>query len=297
MESVHSRKRALDGKTGQPYKKRQRMSGEDTGLVSALCSQDLAARDSLNGAPANIAQPDLTGPLPTQAQNSTQDYESLCKECEEIDLDSWLNAEVIPALGQLCSLKHVHHLSNCRLCRFFTALCLACSQTATDIKKCRIVIGRTTSVFGAKILPYSPCFRVFKGSKDVNGTVLVYNQKAVEPPRISARFLQRDKIEQDLVKSWLRFCDASHRPLCKTGISATIPGLKVIDCRSGKIIPFSSQLGDFVTLSYVWGISSQTHSVVNAFLPQHIPKVVADAILVTQRLGFQYLWVDRYCIP
>jgi hypothetical protein len=29
----------------------------------------------------------------------------------------------------------------------------------------------------------------------------------------------------------------------------------------------------------------------------HLPQTVRDAIDVTKRLGFRYLWVDRYCIP
>lgn len=31
-------------------------------------------------------------------------------------------------------------------------------------------------------------------------------------------------------------------------------------------------------------------------LPQSLPKVIDDAIVVTLKMGFEFLWVDRYCV-
>ena len=55
------------------------------------------------------------------------------------------------------------------------------------------------------------------------------------------------------------------------------------------------------SLSYVWGQSpSATLESVTDYAYQptlhELPKVIEDSIEVTLRLGFQYLWVDRYCI-
>jgi hypothetical protein len=55
---------------------------------------------------------------------------------------------------------------------------------------------------------------------------------------------------------------------------------------------------EFIALGYVWGTnvneqihqsSEQGHTV--------LPQTIEDALKVTLELGFQYLWVDRYCIP
>lgn len=58
-----------------------------------------------------------------------------------------------------------------------------------------------------------------------------------------------------------------------------------------------------MALSYVWGPpANQSGSASNENpntnrLLEVVPAVIRDAIDVTRRLGFLYLWVDRYCIP
>ncbi|KAM7182869.1 Heterokaryon incompatibility protein (HET) domain containing protein [Rhypophila sp. PSN 637] len=73
--------------------------------------------------------------------------------------------------------------------------------------------------------------------------------------------------------------------------------LRVIDCFSRRIVSFLEQIGDYVTLSYVWGTTTNTYPVSSTAVPQRVPKVVADVMSMTRRLGFRYLWIDRYCIP
>ncbi|KAK8033979.1 hypothetical protein PG993_008974 [Apiospora rasikravindrae] len=45
------------------------------------------------------------------------------------------------------------------------------------------------------------------------------------------------------------------------------------------------------SLSYVWGKVGRSEK-----LPDLLPRTVEDAMQVTNMLGFQYLWVDAYCI-
>lgn len=59
----------------------------------------------------------------------------------------------------------------------------------------------------------------------------------------------------------------------------------------------------YVALSYVWGMN-QTYVLTKATLGEkcssldlsRLPKTIIDAIDVTQRLGYTYLWVDALCI-
>ena len=51
----------------------------------------------------------------------------------------------------------------------------------------------------------------------------------------------------------------------------------------------------YVTLSYVWGPLSGPH--VNDVIFSNLPPTIKDSIAVCQKLGYKYLWVDRYCIP
>lgn len=58
-----------------------------------------------------------------------------------------------------------------------------------------------------------------------------------------------------------------------------------------------------MTLSYVWGKpkdqsvgQARLESPAPELLPQDLPATIEDAIKVTLALGYDYLWVDRYCL-
>lgn len=75
------------------------------------------------------------------------------------------------------------------------------------------------------------------------------------------------------------------------------PGLRLVDGM------FVDVLSEYVTLSHCWGKSKavRLHKGTLAALRQGVsldslPKTIAEAALVTERLGFRYLWVDALCI-
>jgi hypothetical protein len=51
----------------------------------------------------------------------------------------------------------------------------------------------------------------------------------------------------------------------------------------------------YLALSYVWG-SQKARAVHTGEKLSSLPQTIEDAIIVTLKLGFQYLWVDMYCI-
>jgi hypothetical protein len=72
--------------------------------------------------------------------------------------------------------------------------------------------------------------------------------------------------------------------------------LHVIDCVSRSLVRLPTHARtQYVTLSYVWGSSPETH--INGGILSHAPPTIKDSITVCQKLGYKYLWVDRYCIP
>ncbi|KAI1367381.1 heterokaryon incompatibility protein-domain-containing protein [Xylaria arbuscula] len=66
--------------------------------------------------------------------------------------------------------------------------------------------------------------------------------------------------------------------------------LATIDSHSMRIVDKPAH-EEYLTLSYVWGSGSD-----NVAFGVRIPKTIQDAITATKRLGYRYLWVDRYCI-
>lgn len=70
-----------------------------------------------------------------------------------------------------------------------------------------------------------------------------------------------------------------------------------------RLLHNSGDLGQYVVLSHCWGnttITKLTDSMIPSFqkaIPiDQLPKSFSDAIYITRRLGFRYLWIDALCI-
>jgi len=113
------------------------------------------------------------------------------------------------------------------------------------------------------------------------------------------------------VKSWIHKCLSEHGTLC--GEDDVLPktavrGMKVIDCETLEIKHATAKT-KWVALSYVWRLAvddTSSSSIISKpaaaqdptglRLPATIPSLIADAIKVVRELGYNYLWIDRYCI-
>ncbi|KAI1821141.1 heterokaryon incompatibility protein-domain-containing protein [Xylaria intraflava] len=112
--------------------------------------------------------------------------------------------------------------------------------------------------------------------------------------------------EPDVVKDWLSCCQTHHMlclldryPSTLHDISST---LNLIDCQSRRIVSCDTleqptEL-EYVALSYVWGTKNDAPTItsIQPELPDCLPRVIEDAILVTIALGYRFIWIDKYCI-
>jgi hypothetical protein len=108
-------------------------------------------------------------------------------------------------------------------------------------------------------------------------------------------------VNYDILRRRLEACRSGKGGhwICSLSQRRALPpqALRVIDCESRELVELSSKESGYVTLSYVWGQVTGELPLVLQKLPDEVPKVVSDAILVVLGLGFRYLWIDRYCIP
>ncbi|KAF2499046.1 HET-domain-containing protein, partial [Lophium mytilinum] len=98
---------------------------------------------------------------------------------------------------------------------------------------------------------------------------------------------------------WIQYCKDHHRFNCQESIGETLPRMRLIDCLAcPPSLVHGREAQSYFALSYVWGNCVDT-SIRCPFprLPEILPRVVEDAIVVTRNMGGRYLWVDRYCIP
>ncbi|KAK8113022.1 HET-domain-containing protein [Apiospora sp. TS-2023a] len=114
----------------------------------------------------------------------------------------------------------------------------------------------------------------------------------------SPRLIPR-QFEPDAAKSWLGYYIEHHKLLCGSK-PEPLRDLQVIDCTTLSIKNGQPGLA-YVALSYVWAKSGGACGPVcnnggGKQLPQKLSAVVQDSIEVTKALGFQYLWIDKFCI-
>lgn len=118
--------------------------------------------------------------------------------------------------------------------------------------------------------------------------------KAIDPDRLAGLRVDPHQVDYRRIKEWISICKECHGGEC-TGEGLTRPrGFKVIDCATHRVVQPPDQC-EYVALSYVWGKTSQQSCDIDNVLTG-APRVVANALEVASRLGYRYLWIDRYCI-
>ncbi|CEJ80914.1 hypothetical protein VHEMI01072 [[Torrubiella] hemipterigena] len=104
-----------------------------------------------------------------------------------------------------------------------------------------------------------------------------------------------------LVKSWIKFCDDNPTESAKPKIEMVSPvGLKLVDCHDGKIIEADDELAKdlkYVTLSYVPDDPAGDDAEGESPAVDLTTALFADAIGLTSSLGYQYLWIEKFCQP
>jgi hypothetical protein len=123
--------------------------------------------------------------------------------------------------------------------------------------------------------------------KDLNDTAL----RKRSP--YGVRLLDSESFDTEMANSWISYCRLNHTTTCCLADLPIISSFQVIDCETETVIKAPPRC-PYTALSYVWGEGSITDSSLSSL--KIAPKVILDSIEVTKKLGFRYLWVDRYCI-
>lgn len=97
-------------------------------------------------------------------------------------------------------------------------------------------------------------------------------------------------IDYNKLKDLVKTCDEEHKTYCAVESHSNVSNLEVIDTKTQEVIKAPDQC-KYMALSYVWGKQLDDSSVHNI---QDSPPVIKDAISVTNSMGYNYLWVDRY---
>jgi hypothetical protein len=106
------------------------------------------------------------------------------------------------------------------------------------------------------------------------------------------------------ISSWLEECLKEH-PQCKSKDDILPTRLISIDQSTSetRLVVSDGSLGEWVVLSHCWGTNRHgitTTSNIEARQEvldlETLPQMFRDAVEITRKLGFQYLWIDSLCI-
>jgi Heterokaryon incompatibility protein (HET) len=110
----------------------------------------------------------------------------------------------------------------------------------------------------------------------------------------------------DLASYWLKICSETHGLRC-TLIESMLP-TRVIDVDEPdsplcKLYCTDSEPGEWLTLSHCWGgkipmttTLQSLQSRRNGIIMAEMPQTFQDAVVITRKLGYRYLWIDCLCI-
>ncbi|KAI0456154.1 heterokaryon incompatibility protein-domain-containing protein [Xylaria acuta] len=109
-----------------------------------------------------------------------------------------------------------------------------------------------------------------------------------------ARVIDPKQTDFALLQQWISKCQTNHDvcqqlrgPFGQLGVTLT-----VVDCHSKSKVCLP-QDERYLALSYRWGEPPDCD---DPWAVSAAPRTVRDAMVLTLRLGFRYLWVDRHCI-
>ena len=240
-----------------------------------------------------------------------------CKRCAQLEI----TPESFFALadGETPCLRHGWGVSlkplECDICHLTSELLEATvlrgtSRKATDDDLTISISGSYTKVetdTGSRIQPrIALCFE-FDGL-DLVGGILPAARNTTKYPYFSRLLSQTPSfLNYGLIRHWIARCETQH-PHCRERSASesdiSNEGLLVIDVLHRCIVP-APETCRYIALSYVWGNATQVQLREDNFLElsrEHslsdarIPATIRDAMILVERLGERYLWVDALCI-
>ncbi|CAG5181270.1 uncharacterized protein ALTATR162_LOCUS9678 [Alternaria atra] len=262
------------------------------------CNESRSTEAFGGGCDVSIDNEPYTG---VTSENEISKKSGICERCNCIPWKDLLKNPLwwVPDQPVIKEDKVPLKASSCRICNLFAKIIETQKLSENGpyhLRKYRPWYLKNKEVPGLPALNSSQTLRMFylqvSDTDHITCPQLMVTDFQPNDTSTKLRYYQASNVDIEQVKAWITECETSHCVDC-VGDAAThdpLRQLRVIDCDQKSTVP--APLGcRYVALSYVWG---QHESAFNDL--QNAPETIADSIDLTKRLGYKYLWVDRYCI-
>lgn len=219
----------------------------------------------------------------------------LCKRCQNIDLDKLLSVNYKTSGGlPVSGLTRIStwQVDTCALCNLFRST-LPPNVLADHVKL-------TLRAYSSKKIHYmgwssvdTNLLQIVAKDYQFSGRYIVSQPSGINGP---VQMIQKKFERYGTVRDWINLCLVMHTTVCEIKDPSPVRYQELIDCQTRTLVPAEDH--PYVALSYAWGQIPEKYNVADHSrkLPTHFPRTIEDAITVTLKLDFRYLWVDRYCI-
>ncbi|ORY17831.1 heterokaryon incompatibility protein-domain-containing protein [Clohesyomyces aquaticus] len=241
---------------------------------------------------------------------SISDNDNICARCTKVPWLDLARSKSGPSAPKISIIETHATLrdSSCRVCRL---LALIKPPSLDDNVELVATESLDTRLDG--ILKFRPGLSLSMGIGVSHQELSKFDNIPLSSPSATINF--------DIVERWMEICRNDHRDDCKPGSairkpsrpvrdlrqaltrdllvpppqssSETLQNLKVIDCHKRRVVSAPKNC-QYVALSYVWGQLPLQGS--RSISLNELPRTIEDSMQVVCKLGFRYLWVDRYCI-
>jgi len=110
--------------------------------------------------------------------------------------------------------------------------------------------------------------------------------------KMKGRLIKRYDIEFSALRNWITTCQQQHDHSCCPPTTQFRHRPKFVDCMT-RIIKDGPVDGGYVALSYVYGNVPIAGDIIDgSALRENLPATIEDAITVTEKLGYRYLWIE-----
>ncbi|RSL58773.1 hypothetical protein CEP53_006027 [Fusarium sp. AF-6] len=189
---------------------------------------------------------------------------------------------------------------NCHLCSLIALYCTA-FQVDSDLPvQLNLDLRDTLSRgYAFSVEKENSCTKIRLGLNHTNATALQQKAMTYYHPSGGA-----PEAIFDMLREWLHVCQDEHQE-CRRSSGGQMPArlidVGISDSNTVQLIETDSILQEpYLTLSHCWGRDPQTYRRVTrgnlGVSLDMLPRTFRDAITVTRKLQFRYLWIDSLCI-